>query len=73
MEDTEWRRGGDAHLLRLVEEEEDRLILLAEAEAEDEGTLEDFSGEIEPWLVTGFILLLNTHIFLDNSVEFPAF
>lgn len=46
-------------LLRLVvDEEEVRPIRLAEAEAEDDGTLDDFKGDAEPWPVTvGFVLL----------------
>lgn len=42
----------------MADEEEERLIRLAEAEAEDDGTLDDFRGDAEPWPVTvGFVLL----------------
>jgi len=47
--------------LRLVDEDEERPMRLAEAETETEedgGTLEDFRGEMEPWTVAvGFMRL----------------
>lgn len=47
-------------LLRLVDEDEERPIRLAEAETgEDGGTLDDLRGEMEPWPVaSGFSLLM---------------
>ncbi len=48
--DESWLEGGQAHLLRLVDEDEERPIRLAEAETEEDGgTLEDLRGEMEPW------------------------
>lgn len=53
-------------LFRLVDEDEERPIRLAEAETEEEeeeeeddaGTLEDLRGEIEPWLEAGGFIRL---------------
>lgn len=45
--------------MRLVDEDEERSMRLAEAETEEDGgTLEDFRGEMELWTVAaGFIRL----------------